>query len=134
MLHNMILNKGTITAKYLCLFPGVFLIVSGLLILFLPNAAGTLFGISNIEQLKTPMALAMGTRQLAIGLMIAILALSNKVKALGIIMVIGAIVPLTDFFVFSVSIGWISALRHAAPVPLIAGLGIYLLVKKTESK
>lgn len=123
----MTLTKGIKTAKLLCLFPGVFLIVSGLMILFSPNGAGILFDITDIEQLQTPFALAMGIRQLAIGLMITILALSAEVKALGIVMLIGSIVPLTDFIVFSSSIGYVSALRHAAPVPIILGLGVYLL-------
>jgi hypothetical protein len=81
------------------------------------------------------MALAMGIRQFSIGLMIAVLVLSNQLKALGLIILIGAIVPLTDFFVFSSSIVWVSSLRHAAPVPLIFGLGLYLiyLTRKTES-
>ena len=114
-------------AQYLCLMPGVFLIVSGLMLLFLPAAASKLFDLQNVETLKEPMALAMEIRQLAIGLMISALALSNQTKALAYIMLIGAIVPLTDFLVFSPSIGMVSALRHAAPVPLIFGLGAYLL-------
>ncbi len=121
-------------AKYLCLFPGIFLIVSGLMILLFPDSASLLFDIKNIDTLKEPMALAMGIRQFSIGLMITVLVLSNQLKALGLIMLIGAIVPLTDFFVFSPLIGWVSALRHAASVPLILGLGLYLtyLTRKTE--
>ncbi len=98
-----------------------------MMILGFPNAAATLFDITEIDLLKEPMALAMGIRQLSIGLMITMLAISNQIRALGIVMLIGSIVPLTDFIVFSSSIGWISSLRHAAPVPLIFGLGIYLL-------
>ena len=122
-------------AQYLCLIPGIFLIVSGLMILIFPNSASQLFNIKNIDTLIEPMALAMGIRQLSIGLMITLLVLSNQLKALGLIMLIGAIVPLTDFFIFSPLIGWISALRHAAPVPLIFGLGIYItyLTCKTKS-
>jgi hypothetical protein len=121
-------------AQYLCFFPGLFLIVSGLMILILPNSASLIFDIKNINTLKEPMALAMGIRQFSIGLMITLLVFSNQVKALGFIMLIGALVPLTDFFIFSPLIGWISALRHPAPVPLIFGLGLYLtyLTHKTE--
>lgn len=126
--------KGIKIAKYLCLFPGVFLIVSGLMIFILPNSASVLFDIKDIDMLKESMGLAMGIRQISIGLMISVLALTNQPKALGLIMLIGSVVPLTDFFVFSSSIGWISSLRHAAPVPLILGLGLYLLyqIRKTE--
>lgn len=122
-------NRGIRVARYLCLFSGVFLIVSGLMILLLPNSAGALFDIEDIEKLKEPVALAMGIRQIAIGLMIAVLVLTNQIKALGFIMLIGGLVPLFDFLVFSPSIGWMSSLRHGATVPLILGLGIYLLYK-----
>ena len=122
-------------AQYLCLFPGIFLIVSGLMVLILPNSASPLYDIKNIDTLKQPMALAMGIRQFSIGLMITLLVVSNQLKALGLIMLIMAIVPLTDFFLFSPLIGWVSSLRHAVPVPLFFGLGLYLtyLTRKTES-
>ncbi len=122
-------------SQYLCLFAGIFLIVSGLMILIFPTSASLLFDIQNINTLKEPMALAMGIRQFVIGLMITVLVLSNQLKALRFIMLIGAIVPLTDFFVFSPLIGWVSALRHLASVPLIFGLGLYLTYQtgKTES-
>ena len=131
----MTLTKNIKVAKYLCLLPGIFLIISGLMILLFPYSASLLFDIKNINTLKEPMALAMGIRQFSIGLMITVLVLSNQLKALGLIMLIGAIVPLTDFFIFSSSIGWVSSLRHAAPVPLIFGLGQYLtyLTRKTVS-
>lgn len=119
-------------AKHLCLLPGIFLIVSGLMLLFIPGAAVKLFDLPNIELLKQPIALSMGIRQLAIGLMITILVFTHQVKALSYIMLIGAIVPFTDFFVFIPSIGIVSALRHAAPVPVILGLGFYLLFLQKE--
>ncbi len=126
-------EKGIKIARYLCLFPGVFLIVSGLLLLLFPVAAGELFDIDNIEILRQPMALAMGVRQFAIGLMITALVFTNQLRALAYIMLIGAIVPLTDFFLFSQSTGVVSALRHAAPVPVILGLGSYLLYSLKRS-
>ncbi len=122
----MTFTKEIKIAKYLCLFPGLFLIISGILILLLPNLASVLFDINDIDKLQEPISLAMGIRQLAIGLMITVLALTNQIKALAYIMLIGAIVPIADFFIFSSLIGWSSALRHAAPLPMIIGLGIYL--------
>ncbi len=119
--------SGIKIAKYLCLVPGIFLIASGLMVLCFPSFASTLFDIKDINVFKEPMAKAMGIRQLAIGLMIIILVLTNQIKALGLIMLIGALVPFSDFLIFSSSIGWVSSLRHAGPVPLIFGLGIYLL-------
>ncbi len=130
----MTITKKLITVKYLCLVPGIFLIVSGLMILFFPNSASLLFDIKNIDTLKEPLALAIGIRQVSIGLMITVLVISKQLKALALIMLIGSIVPLTDFFIFRSSIGWVSSLRHAAPVPLIFGLGLYLtyLTRKME--
>ncbi|WP_354360260.1 DUF4267 domain-containing protein [Pedobacter sp. UYP30] len=58
----------------------------------------------------------MGIRQFSIGLMITILVFSNQLKALGLVMLVRALDPITDFFVFSSSIGWVSALLHAASV------------------
>ncbi len=124
----MVNEKGLRIAKYLCLLPGLFLVISGMLLLFAPSVAANLYGIIDAATLHdNEWALSMGIRQFAIGLMIVALALANEVKALGIIMVIGAIVPFADFLIFKSSIGWVSALRHAAPVPFILGLGIYLL-------
>lgn len=131
---NMATTQKIKLAKYLCLFPGIFLIVSGFMILIFPNSASLLFDIKDIDTLKEPMALAMGIRQFSIGLMITVLVLSNQLKALGLIMLIGALVPLTDFFVFSSSIGWISSLRHAAAVPLIFGLGLYVTYQTRETE
>ncbi|MEO6818393.1 MAG: DUF4267 domain-containing protein [Ginsengibacter sp.] len=130
----MITARKIKIAQYLCLFPGIFLIISGLMILIFPNSASILFDIKNIDTLKEPMALAMGIRQFSIGLMITLLVLSKQVKALGIIMLIGAVVPATDFFVFRPLIGWVSALRHAAPVPFIFGLGLYLIYLTSKTK
>lgn len=111
-------------AQYLCLFPGIFLVVSGSMLLLTAEAAKVIF---DLEDLDSTLALAMGIRQLAMGTIIVMLALTRQVKALGLVMVIGAIVPMSDFFIFSPVIGWESALRHAAAVPIILGLGFYLL-------
>ncbi|MCB0643923.1 MAG: DUF4267 domain-containing protein [Phaeodactylibacter sp.] len=122
-------NRGLTIATYLSLVPGVFLLISGLLILLAPDAAAVLFDISDADSFKEPLSLAMGIRQVAIGLMITTLVFSNQLQALGIILIVGALVPLADFFLFGPTNGWTSALRHAGPIPLILGLGIYLLLQ-----
>ncbi|WP_018343193.1 DUF4267 domain-containing protein [Cytophaga aurantiaca] len=116
--------KGLKNAQYLCLFPGIFLIVSGSMLLLTAEAAQVIF---DLQDLDSTLALAMGIRQLAMGVIIVMLALTRQLKALGLVMIIGAIVPITDFFIFSPIIGWVSALRHALAVPVILGLGFYLL-------
>ncbi len=132
--ENLTWSTGVTAAKNLCLLPGIFLFVSGLLILVAPTATGNIFDVSDPEILKAPFTLAMGIRQLGMGLIIIFLALTNQPKALGLIMLLGAIVPAADFFIFRPVIGAGSALRHAAPVPLIATLGIYLLLKTRKNR
>lgn len=127
----MKMNKGVNIARHLCLLPGIFLIVSGIMLLFLPIPASVLFD-SKIQ--GDPATLSWGIRQLAIGLMITALSLSNQTKALAYVMLIGSIVPLTDFIVFANTIGIVSALRHFGPVPLILGLGIYILFQLKNKK
>jgi len=116
--------KGLKVAQNLCLLPGAFLVVSGAMLLLTLQTAQVVF---DLKDLDNPLALGLGIRQLAIGAIIVMLALSRQVKSLGLVMVIGAIIPMSDFFIFSPVIGWVSALRHLAPVPLILGLGFYLL-------
>lgn len=116
--------KSLKVAQNLCLLPGVFLVVSGSMLLLASKSAEVLFDLQNLDG---TLALAMGIRQLAMGSIIVMLALTRQVKALGLVMVIGAIVPMSDFFIFSPIIGWESALRHLAAVPIILGLGFYLL-------
>ena len=102
------------------------------MVFFFPIPTKTLFDLPDINILKEPIALSFGVRQLSIGLMITILAISDQTKALSYIMLIGSIVPFVDFIVFIPSIGFASALRHFGPISLILGLGIYLLIKLKE--
>ena len=116
-------------AALLCLLPAIFLIVSGILLLFMPVQAKALFDLPTIDVLKGPIALSLGIRQLVIGLLITIFSLTNQVKALAYVLVIGALVPLIDFIVFIPTIGVVSALRHLGSVPFILGLGFYLVIQ-----
>ncbi|MDR0368544.1 MAG: DUF4267 domain-containing protein [Bacteroidales bacterium] len=127
-------DRNTNIARLLCLLPGLFLIVSGLLLLLFPTVAQTLFDLPDINVLKEPIALAMGIRQLCIGLTITVLAFTKQTKALAYVMLIGTIVPLTDFIVFTPIIGMVSALRHFATVPFIFGIGLYLLTKTNKKQ
>ena len=126
------MEKKINTARLLCLIPGVFLIVSGILLLFFPSASQTLFDLPDISVLQQPFALATGVRQFSIGLTITVFALTKQTKALAYIMLIGSVVPLADFFIFKPVIGAFSALRHLATAPFIFGLGLYLLSKRNK--
>ncbi|MDF1613243.1 DUF4267 domain-containing protein [Stygiobacter electus] len=116
----------------MCLLPGIFLIVSGILLLFFPVPAQSLFDLPSVDFLQKPIALAMGVRQFSIGLTITVLSLKKQAKALAYVMLIGAIVPLSDFIIFTPIIGILSALRHFATVPFIFGIGLYLLIKSNK--
>lgn len=120
------MTKKTNTVRLICLFPGLFLIVSGVLLMLFPDAAKTLYGMPDAQVFQQPVAYAMGVRQFALGLIICTLALARETRALGIVMMLGALVPLADFQIFRPVIGSLSALRHLATVPLIFGLGYYL--------
>ena len=123
-------SRGSLTLA-LCGLVGVVLFVSGMLALFIPWAADVLFDLPAGHSISgNPLAGAFGIRQLGIGTMIIVLALLRELRGLGIVMVVGAIVPLADFFIFSTQIGVVSSLRHGATVPVVAGLGVYLLVSK----
>ncbi len=126
-------EKNISIVRILCLLPGIFLIVSGIFLLFLPNLAQSLFDLPNINVLKEPISLSMGVRQFSIGLTITILALAKQTKALAYVMLIGSIVPIADFIIFTPTIGMISSLRHFAPAPFIFGMGLYLLIQTQKN-
>ncbi|MDF1612567.1 MAG: DUF4267 domain-containing protein [Stygiobacter sp.] len=128
------MEKNINIARLLCLLPGIFLIVSGILLLFFPVPAQSLFDLPSINFLKEPIALAMGVRQFSIGLTITVLSLTKQIKALAYVILIGAIVPLSDFIIFTPIIGMLSALRHFATVPFIFGIGLYLLIKNNKKR
>ena len=127
-------NRKSIVA-YLCFFPGAFLVISGILLLGVQGGADALFGMKGtLAQMENSLIMAMGIRQFSLGFGIILLTMFRQDKALGLIMLTGSIVPITDFIVFSKDIGWASALRHAGPVPLIIGLGVALVCMEKNKK
>jgi len=132
----MVQTKQIRRARYACVLLSAFLLVSGMLLLFFPSVSSRLYGIDNLDLLESSTTHAMGVRQFVIGLMIGALVFSHQIKALGMLMILSALVPFADFFVFAPEVGWFSALRHLTSVPFIVGLGIYLLVhiRKTAER
>ena len=123
-------SRGNITLT-LCIIVGLFLFASGIFALFIQSAADVVFDLHGDNSISgNTLAGAFGIRQLAIGSMIIVFALLRQFKGLGIVMLVGAIVPLADFLLFSAQIGVVSALRHGMMVPAILGIGVYLLVSK----
>ncbi len=115
--------------------PGLFLVISGLLLIFAPTTADALFGHKGMSSIDdNSLAASLGVRQLAIGLMIVILAIFRQVKALGLIMIVGSIVPLVDFIAFYPIAGLLSTMRHVVVFPIVLVFGIYLLILEKANK
>jgi hypothetical protein len=104
------------------------LTVSGLLLLFFRPGADWLFDLGGAHSLTSnSLAAEVGVRQTVIGLVIAVLAVLRERRALGVVMVLGWLVPLADFLDFAPVVGVVSALRHGATVPVVLVTGIALL-------
>lgn len=122
------MNKSKeIIAKRFAFLAGLFLIFSGLIILLLPDLTVLLYDLPSRTFAESPMTFGMGIRQFAFGLIVLGLLRRNQLHALGLVLVILAIIPFTDFFIFESISGWFSALRHLISVPVLLVLGIYLL-------
>lgn len=121
--------KGIKVAQYLCLLPGIFLIVSGSMLLLTIKTAEVLFDLQNLED---PLALGMGIRQLALGTIIVMLTLTRQLKALGLVMIIGAIIPMSDFFYFQ-SCYWLGICLATSCICSIHFRFGFLSVASTES-
>ena len=128
-------SRSIFVSLILSILVGLFLVISGVLLIWCQQAADILFDMHGINTFENdPLTMAMGIRQLCIGLMIVSLAFLRQTKALGIIMVIGAFVPLVDFISFIPKIGLISAMRHGGTIPVVLGVGIFLLTRKVMDK
>ena len=66
--------KGIKVAQNLCLLPGIFLVVSGVMLLLTLQTAQVVF---DLKDLDNPLALGLGIRQLAIGAIIVMLVTSG---------------------------------------------------------
>ncbi|HRV84914.1 MAG TPA: hypothetical protein P5275_08640 [Saprospiraceae bacterium] len=76
------MDRNLNITRHLCLLPGIFLIVSGILLLFFPDLSQALFDFPGKTISKEPIAHALGVRQLAIGLMIVLFQSPDKQKLL----------------------------------------------------
>ena len=77
-----------------------------------------------------------GSRDLFSGLLICILVLSKQIKALGITLAVGTIIPFTDMLiVLSKDYNGIAqAIPHIIAIIACAGVGIFLLIPKIPNK
>jgi hypothetical protein len=104
-------------------FLGGFLAVSGSLFLVAPRTGLALFGLTAGDEELLP---AVGVRQLAFGLVILLLALLREVRALSVVLLVGAAVPAVDGLVVWRAVGSGASMRHLAAVPVCAALGVAL--------
>lgn len=117
--------KGIKKAKIASYLLSLFLLVSGMMILFIPKMASQLYDLSDSTLFDHTLAKGMGIRQLTMGLVIFALLYLNQLKPLANVLITSTLIPFTDFFIFGPETGWISASRHLVSIPIIIGLGIY---------
>jgi hypothetical protein len=127
-------SNGLLNTVYLIsALVGLFLVVSGIALVFFKPVADLIFGTTGTASMVSDaLSSEMGIRQLALGLVIFVFAVLREKKALGITMAIGWLVPLLDFVEFSRTLGVVSALRHGIPALIVLLVGSFLLIAKRK--
>ncbi len=108
---------------------GLFLSAIGGWMITSPFTAVQAFGVDPSHMADIGLAPAMGARQLALGLIVVLLALRRKSGALGTVLLVGCIVPVADFMVAGKAFGYGAAIRHLLTLPFFAVLGMALVRK-----
>jgi hypothetical protein len=106
---------------------GAFVSLVGVALIVSPFNAVQAFGIDPSHMADLALAPGLGTRQLAIGLIIMALALGRKAAALGTVLLIGSIVPIGDFAIAGKAFGYAAAIRHLITLPFSLILGLVLV-------
>lgn len=113
---------------------GLFLCATGALFFAKPEFAVSLFGVDSSHMADLPLAGAIGARQLALGLAIVALALRGENKSLGMLLIIGSLVPVVDGYIASGEQGMAAGLRNWATAPVSLLLGIILSISKVRAE
>jgi Domain of unknown function (DUF4267) len=108
---------------------GVFLSLIGLALIVSPFNSVQAFGIDPSHMADLELAPGMGVRELALGLTVITLALMRQANALGVVLLLGSLVPLGDFAIAGKAFGYASAVRHLLTLPFSLILGIVLVRK-----
>ncbi len=106
---------------------GLFMSLIGVALIASPFSAVQAFGIDPSHMADIALAPGMGVRELAIGLMIVVLALMRKARALGAVLLIASIVPPGDFAIAGKAFGYAAAWRHLMTLPFSLILGLVLV-------
>ena len=111
---------------------GLGLIFIGARFLIAPETAEAGYGIHFNEQGDYSFHYIKGIRDLFAGVLICILVLSRKMKALGITLFIGTIIPLVDMLVVLSKDynGITQAIPHISAMMICFLCGLFLLIKK----
>ncbi|RKR09259.1 uncharacterized protein DUF4267 [Flavobacterium sp. 90] len=115
---------------------GLGLIFLGARFLVSPETAEAGYGIRFNEQGDYSFHYIKGIRDLFAGLIFCILVLSKETKALGITLLVGAIIPFVDMLiVLSKNYNGITpAISHISAIIVCTTLGIILIMNKSEKK
>jgi hypothetical protein len=108
---------------------GVLLSAIGGWMIASPFTAEQVFGIDPSHMADIALMPAIGARQLALGLIVLLLALRQKAGALGTVLLIGSLVPIADFVIAGKAFGYAAAIRHLVTLPFFVGLGAVLARK-----
>jgi hypothetical protein len=108
---------------------GLFLAAMGSVFLLSPQVAVSAFGIDPSHMADLGLAPALGVRQIVYGLTLAALAAGRKASALGIVLLLGALVPIGDYLVASQALGHTAAIRQLLTLPVFLVLGLVLVRK-----
>lgn len=106
---------------------GLFYAALGLEFLLSPAGGAQLFGVDPSHMADLALAPALGSRELALGLIVLVLAARRQASACGTVLLIGSIAPIADFAVAGKAFGYAPALRHLATAPVSLILGLVLV-------
>jgi hypothetical protein len=129
--HKIMTHKISIALAFLT---GLGMIFIGTRFLLSPETAEAGYGIHFNAQSDYSFHYIKGIRDLFSGLLICILVLTRQIKALGITLAVGTIIPITDMLiVLSKDYNGITqAIPHISAIIVCAAAGAILLMSKTS--
>lgn len=120
----------------MALLVGLALIFLGARFFISPESAESDFGIHFNEQGDYSFHYIKGVRDIFTGLIICILVLSKEIKALGIVLLVGAIIPTVDMLiVLSKDYNDVApAISHISAIIICSIVGLILIMDKSVKK
>jgi hypothetical protein len=106
---------------------GLFLAAMGSVFLLSPQVAVASFGIDPSHMADLPLAPVLGIRQIVFGLTVAALAARRASSALGVVLLLGALVPIGDWLIAGQALGHGMAIRQLSVLPVFLILGFVLV-------